>query len=279
MRGLRHVVVVIAAVLVAGAGLVVYRATGDAATASILDKDRLTIGVKTDQPRVGLGRPDGTYEGFDIDVATYIAGRLGFDAEHIRFVAVTSDSREEALRRGDVDLVLATYSITPWRKELVTFGGPYYVAHQDILVRTGDTSIRNVSDLKGKWLCQVSGSESWKRVTVERRVAAKLVWARSYSECVTGLRKGRLDAVSTDDLILAGFSIAEGSGTTMVNAPFTNEKYGVGLKKGDVKGCLAVNRYLTEMYQNGVAETLLTTWFGAVDFAVATTVPQFEGCA
>ncbi|WP_233525829.1 glutamate ABC transporter substrate-binding protein [Actinomadura spongiicola] len=279
MRGLRHAVVVIAAVLVAGAGLVAYRATGDAATASILDKDRLTIGVKTDQPRVGLRKPDGTYEGFDIDVATYLAGRLGFDAKHIRFVAVTSDTRDEALKRGDVDLVLATYSITPRRKERVTFGGPYYVAHQDILVRTGDTSIRNVSDLKGRRLCRVRGSESWQRVRVERGVAAKQVWAESYSECVTGLRKGSLDAVSTDDLILAGFSIAEGSGTTMVNAPFTNEKYGVGLKKGDLKGCLAVNRYLTEMYQNGVAETLLTTWFGAVDFAVATTVPQFEGCA
>ncbi|GAA4239839.1 glutamate ABC transporter substrate-binding protein [Actinomadura meridiana] len=281
MRGLRNAVIVIVAVVVVGAALAVYRATGgDAATTTIVGADRLTIGVKTDQPHVGLLKPNGRFEGFDVDVATYIAGRLGVDAEHVRFVPVTSENREKALRNGDVDLVVASYSITPQRKQDVTFGGPYYVAHQDILVRTGDSSIKNVSDLAGKKLCRVTGSNSWKRVTVEREVAAELVPAESYGDCVAKLRGPghQLDAVSTDDLILAGYAIDGGPGTTMVNAPFTNEKYGVGIRKGDVEGCLAVNRALTEMYQRGIAKTMLTDWFGAVDFAVAITVPAFEGC-
>jgi glutamate transport system substrate-binding protein len=269
---------VIVAFVVVGAALIVYRATGDAGSGSVVGADRLRIGVKADQPRVGFRKPDGTFEGFDIDVATYVAGRLGVDADHIEFVAVTSDNREKALRDGDVDLVLASYSITPRRKQDVTFGGPYYVAHQDILVRADDDSIKNVSDLRGKRLCRAKGSNSWQRVVSERQVPVRQVKADTYSDCVARLRQRRLDAVSTDDLILAGFAIAGGPGSKMVNAPFTNEKYGVGLRKGDVDGCLAVNRALTEMYQNGVAKTLLTDWFGAVDFDVATTVPAFEGC-
>ncbi|MGH3241904.1 MAG: glutamate ABC transporter substrate-binding protein [Spirillospora sp.] len=281
MRALRNVVVVIAAVVLVGVALAVYRASGDGASASIVGKGKLRIGVKADQPRLGLRMRDGKIRGFDVDVATYIAGGLGVYGDDITWVGLTSDEREKALRDGTVDMVIATYSITPERKEQVTFGGPYYVTHQDILIRTGDReSIRNVGDLAGRRLCRAAGSNSWRRVTQERQVAAKLVPAGSYSECVSALLKGRLDAVSTDDLILAGFAASPaGSGTEMVGAPFTNEKLGVGLRKGDVAGCEAVNRYLTEMYQNGTAKTLLSEWFGSVDFDVATGVPEFEGCA
>ncbi|TMR00346.1 glutamate ABC transporter substrate-binding protein [Actinomadura soli] len=270
--------IVIVAVLLVGVALVAYRAGGGEATASIIGKKSLRIGVKSDQPGLGLRMWDGTFTGFDVDVATYVAGRLGVGPDDLSFVGLTSKEREAALDDGTVDIVFATYSITPERKGKVTFGGPYYVAHQDILVRAGDRSIKNVSDLRGKRLCQAAGSNSWRRVTEERKVAATLVAASNYSECVTALKEGRMDAVSTDDLILAGFAAANGSGTTMVKAPFTNEKYGVGLKKGDVEGCQAVNRYLTEMYQNGAAKTLLTEWFGSVDFAVGASVPEFEGC-
>jgi glutamate transport system substrate-binding protein len=277
VRASRNAVAVIVAALVAAAALAVHRAGGESPV-SIVGRDTLRIGVKPDQPRLGWRKSDGSFEGFDVDVATYIAGRLGVDPGDIEFVGLPSGEREKALHDGDVDLVFATYSITPERKQQVTFAGPYYVAHQDILVRTGDTSIENVGDLKGKRLCQVAGSHSWRRVTMERKVPAKLWPATLYSECITALRQGHVDAVSTDDLILAGFAAEQGSGTTMVNAPFTNEKYGVGLKKGDVKGCEAVNRSLTEMYQNGTAKTLLNTWFGSVDFDITTTVPSFEGC-
>ncbi|WUH99826.1 glutamate ABC transporter substrate-binding protein [Spirillospora sp. NBC_00431] len=280
MRVLRNAGVVIAAVLLVGGALAVYRAGGDEASASIVGKRTLRIGVKADQPRLGLRMPDGAIKGFDVDVATYIAGGLGVYGDDITWVGLTSDDRDKALRDGTVDMVVATYSITPEREEKITFGGPYYVSHQDILVRAGDRSIENVSDLAGKRLCQAAGSNSWRRVTQERKVPAKLVPAGSYSECVTALLKGRLDAVSTDDLILAGFAASPGgSGTRMVGAPFTNERLGVGLRKGDAAGCRAVNRHLTEMYQNGTAKTLLSEWFGSVDFAVATGVPEFVGCA
>ena len=251
---------------------------GDAAAPSIADKGSLIIGVDGDQP--GLGVKSGrTLDGFDIDVATYVAGRLGVSQEKVKFHPISAAAQDRALRTGTVDMLFTAHSITPERSRQVTFGGPFYVAHQDILVRANNESIKNVRDLGGKRLCQVAGSYSWWRVTRDLQVPARLVPARSYGECVSMLTKGRVDAVSTDDLILAGYAAATGSGITMVNAPFSNERYGVGLRKGDLRGCEEVNRILTEMYQSGAATTMLTRRFGLVGLDVTTTVPQFEGCA
>lgn len=242
---------------------------------SIVGKKSLVIGVKEDQPGLGLKKADGAYEGFDVDVAKYVARKLGAD---VTFRTAISANRESFLQRGTVDLVVATYSITAARKTEVTFGGPYYVAHQDTLVRADDQSIGNVRELKGKRLCRVEGSVSWKRVVEERKVDADLVPASTYSECLAKLTGGELDAVSTDDLILAGFASEEGDKVKIVNAPISDEKYGIGIREGDVDGCEAVNKAITEMYQDGTAATLLRKWFGDTSLRLVTTVPQFEGC-
>ncbi|GII82564.1 ABC transporter substrate-binding protein [Sphaerisporangium siamense] len=243
-----------------------------AAGTSVLDKDALVIGVKPDQPGLGVKVSPGKYRGFDIDVATYVARKLG---KPVRFVDAPSSQRERLLMDGAVDLIFATYSITPERKTKVAFGGPYYVAHQDTLVRTGQAAIDNVRDLRDRKLCQVTGSNSWKRVKEERKIPVVLVPSASYSECVSDLRAGKVDAVSTDDLILAGFATP---GTTIVNAPFSDERYGVGIRNGDVDGCEAVNKAITEMYQDGTAKRLLERWFARSGLALTFTVPQFEGC-
>ncbi|SPT59420.1 glutamate ABC transporter substrate-binding protein [Actinomadura madurae] len=251
---------------------------GDDGPPSVTDRDTLVIGVRDTPPGLAFRAGDGSLQGFDVDVSTYIAGRLGVTSGDLTFRVLAPDEWETALNRGTLDMVVAAYTITPERKERVTFAGPYYVAHQDILVRQGDESVRNVRDLRGKRLCQVSGSDSWRRVTEDRKVAASPVPARTYGECVKALADGRVDAVSTDDLTLAGLAAAPGSGATLVDAPFTDERYGIGLRKGDVDGCQAVNRILTGMYQNGAADTLLDQWFTAPGFDAASAVPRFEGC-
>ncbi len=284
MRATRNALAAFVVIALAAVAALVSCQTGGREGSSIVDKNALAIGVKSDQPGLGLETKNGTFEGFDVDVATYVAAGLGIQKEDITFRATPSNERERALREGAVDMVVATYTITPERKEQVTFAGPYYVAHQDILVRERDNSTKDVRDLSGKKLCQAAGSNSWRRVTEEREVVAVLVPAGSYSECVTDLEENRIDAVSTDDLILAGFAAAKApkaasAKVKLVNAPFTDERYGVGLARGDRKGCEAVNRILTKMYQDGTAETLLTEWFKPVGLDVTTTVPQFEGCA
>ncbi|GAA1753950.1 glutamate ABC transporter substrate-binding protein [Streptomonospora arabica] len=247
-------------------------------TVSIVDAARLRIGVKDDQPGLGMRADGGGIEGFDVDVALYIAEELGVPAEDVEFVGVTSEERERVLVSGEVDLVLATYSITQLRKTVVTFGGPYYVAHQDILVRAGDTSITGVADLEGRRLCQGAGSNSANRVIEERGIDAVRVERPTYSDCIGLLAEGDVDAVSTDDLILAGYLEDAPSDFHLVNAPFTNEKYGVGVAKEDIAGCEEVNRAITRMYQDGTAAWLLRKWFGDSGLDVNTSVPQFEGC-
>jgi glutamate transport system substrate-binding protein len=261
---------------------------GDSEASSLVEKakndKKLTIGVKIDQPGLGLKKPDGTMEGFDVDVARYIAEKLGVPESGITWKETISANREPFIQQGQVDLVVATYSILDERKQKVTFAGPYIVAHQDIMLRADDTSVTQVEDLKGKRICQASGSNSYKRITDPapngQGISAKLVAAGSYSECVTRLAGKTLDAVTTDDLILAGFAGQGGGDFKILGTPFTDEKYGVGMKKGDVESCEAVNDAITEMYKDGTATQLLQKWFGSAEgLQLPTAAPAFEGCA
>jgi glutamate transport system substrate-binding protein len=267
--------IVVALTLVAGLGACA-SAAGEGG--SIVTKDTLVIGVSKDQPGLGMRKPDGTFQGFDVDVAKYIAAHLESKPKKIRFEPVTSARREAEIQQGDVDLVVSSYSITPQRKTKVAFAGPYYVAHQDTLVRQADTGIRNVRDLAGRRLCAVNGSVSWQRVTVERKVPAHLVPAATYGDCLAKLTSGAVDAISTDDLILAGFAAEKGRQVRFVNAPISDERYGVGLRQSDVTGCEDVNKAITAMYLDGTAAKLLHRWFGATGLNLTDTVPQFEGC-
>jgi glutamate transport system substrate-binding protein len=266
------------AVAAAVAGALTACGIGHASEASVAGKDSLTVGVYTDRPGLSLRDATGTYKGFDIDVAKDIARRLGVTGDHLHLVPVNVAQRETYLLDGRVDMVVATFSITPERLTKLGFAGPYYVAHQDILVRADDTSVHNVRDLTGKRLCQVAGSISEKRVTKQRKIPVRLVPSPGYGDCVTKLVGGALDAVSTDDIILAGFAAQQGGRLRMVNAPFSDEPMGIGLRKGDVTGCEEVNKAITQMYQDGTAAKLLDRWFSATGLKLTTTVPQFQGC-
>jgi len=270
-------------VVAAGLAVLSMGMTGCAKKASsVADKDKLIIGVKYDQPGLGVKTANGV-EGFDVDVAKYIAGKLGVKEGDITWKEARSANRETFLQNGTVDMVIATYSITDARKPKVSYGGPYIVTHQDMLVRADDTSIKSVQDLKGKKICAVSGSNSWKNITtgtnkLNVKVAATTVPAQGYTECMTKLKGGAVDVVSTDATILAGFARQVGGGVKIVNAPFTDEKYGVGLKKGDKKGCEQVNTAIKSMYSDGTAKKLWDKWFSSTGLPFDSNVPQPEGC-
>lgn len=278
----RRIAIALAAVAALGTSLA---ACGESASSSSLvdkakNEKKLTIGVKYDQPGLGLKQPDGKVDGFDVATATYIAGKLGVPANGITWKEARSANRESYLQQGQVDLVIASYSILPDRQKKVTFGGPYYVAHQDTMVRSGDDSMKTVKDLKGKRLCKVAGSNSWKRVTEDEHVkGVKLVPASAYDECVTKLSGESIDALSTDDLILAGYAAREPEKFKLLNNPFTDEKYGVGIRKGDKKGCDAVNKAITEYYSDGTAKKNLEKYYGKTGLKLTTTVPEFVGCS
>jgi len=220
--------------------------------------DTITIGIKFDQP--GLGFKDGdTFTGFDVDVATYVADKLGYSADQIEFVESISANRETMIQNEQVDMIFATYSINEERQEVIDFAGPYFIAGQDLLIRAEDAgTITGPDSLNGLDLCSVSGSTSAQRVKDEYAEDTNLVEQPGYSQCVQFLLDGSVDAVTTDDIILAGLAAAQGNGELqVVGAPFSTENYGVGLPEGS-ELCADVNTAITEMIEDGSWETAVT---------------------
>ena len=214
------------------------------------ESGKIRIGIKFDQPGLGF-KKSGTYVGFDVDVAKYIAKKLGYSEDEIVWKEAPSKQREAMLQNGDVDMILATYSITDERKTAVSFAGPYFVAGQDLLVRKDDHSINGPEDLNGKRLCSVTGSTS--AATVKEKFASEvqLMEQPGYAECATALFSGIVDAVTTDDIILAGLASASRGKLRVVGKPFTQEYYGVGIKKGDTALAKKINAAITEMIKDG----------------------------
>ncbi|MFI6325843.1 glutamate ABC transporter substrate-binding protein [Nonomuraea sp. NPDC050556] len=251
----------------------------------VADGGKIVVGTKWDQPALGLKGANGP-EGFDVDVAKAVLKEVngGKDVD-IEWKESTSANRETFLEKGTVDIIFATYSITDARKTKVTFGGPYVIAHQDVMTRKDDTSINAPTDLKGKKICKAAGSNSYKRITDpppdgKLDIDATPVDAASYSECVQKLGGNNLDAVTTDDLILAGFAKQAGGNFKVLGQGFTDEKYGIGLKKGDTKTCEAVNTAVKKLWDNGEMKKMLDKWFGGIEgLKVSDTAPPAEGCA
>ncbi|MFE0643733.1 glutamate ABC transporter substrate-binding protein [Streptomyces sp. NPDC058877] len=226
--------------------------------------DKITVGIKFDQPGLGLKTPDGTYAGFDVDVARYVAKELGYSEDKINFKQAPSAERENLIKNGDVKFVVASYSINDKRKKEVDFAGPYFLAHQDLLVRSDDNSITKVEDLNSKKLCSVSGSTSAQNVKDKLAPQADLQQLGGYSECLTGLENKAVDALTTDDSILAGYaSQKEHAGKfKLAGLRMSDEKYGIGLKKGDEELRGKINEALKKMVSDGTWEKLVQTHFG-----------------
>ncbi|MFE8963857.1 glutamate ABC transporter substrate-binding protein [Streptomyces iakyrus] len=207
----------------------------------------ITVGIKFDQPGLGQKTPQG-YAGFDVDVATYVAKKLGYNEDQIEWKEAKSADRETMLQRGDVDFIAATYSITPERQEKVDFAGPYLLAHQDVLVRADDNSIKSPADLNNKKLCSVTGSTSAQNVKEKLAPKADLQQYPTYSACLSGLQNKAIDALTTDDSILAGYAAQDQFKGKFKLGGFqmTNENYGIGVKKGsDLKD--KINKALEDM--------------------------------
>lgn len=238
--------------------------SGCSATGS---EDTIRIGIKYDQP--GLGYQDGRdYTGFDTDVARYVAAELGYSEDQIEWVEAPSANRENMLTNNQVDMIFATYSITEKRLKTVDFAGPYFVAGQDLLVQAENTDITGPESLAGKNLCSVTGSTSAKKIQDKYSSEVQLVQQNSYSDCVVALNAGMVDAVTTDDIILAGLASTKANQgeLKLVGNTFSTENYGVGLPKGSDK-CAAINAAINKMVETGAWEEAIEKNVGAAGYA------------
>ncbi|MGH3489251.1 MAG: glutamate ABC transporter substrate-binding protein [Actinopolymorphaceae bacterium] len=226
--------------------------------AKLADAGKITIGVKTDQPGIGYLEPGSDAPtGFDIEMGKIIAAKLGIAPEDVTWKETVSDNREPFLENGTVDIVIASYSINDERRQVVGQYGPYYITGQQLLVREDDkdriTGPEQLADVK---TCSVTGSTSLDKVADD--YGASPVPFDTYSDCVTQLQNGSVDAVTTDGAILLGYAAQAPDELEVVGKAFSEERYGIGYTHGDAEMC----KFLDETVQAAVKDG---TWAEAFE--------------
>ena len=212
------------------------------------DSGEITIGVKYDQPGIGFkGATDDMPVGFDPEIGKILAASLGISAEDITWKETISDNREPFLQEGEVDLVIASYSITDERRQVVGQAGPYYVTGQQLLVAS-DSDIDSLDDVKGTEVCSVTGSTSLENIEAE---GAKRRGFDTYSECVDQVLSGTVDAMTTDGAILLGYAAENPDELKVVVDPFSEERYGVGYSQDKPEMCQWIVDTLTQAQEDG----------------------------
>jgi glutamate transport system substrate-binding protein len=247
--------------------------------AEIAEAGTVTIGTKFDQPGFGLQNLEGVPEGFDVEVAKIIAGALGIAEEDIEWKETPSDIREQVIEDGEVDFVVATYTINDERKQRITFAGPYYVAGQMLMTLADDDRFSGPEDIAENpdaKVCSVTGSTP--SINIEEYLADKdqLILFDVYDKCADALSTGQVDVVTTDNVILAGF-VSESDGEfQLVGEQFTEEPYGIGIEKGDTAFCEFINDTLAEnedAYNTAWEETA-----GQIEGTETPTLPEPDAC-
>ena len=210
----------------------------------------IKIGTKYDQPLFGQVGLDGKPVGFDVEMGKLIAAKLGIAADKIEWSETVSANREPFIEQGRVDLVIATYTINDKRKQVVDFAGPYYEAGQALMVLKDNDTIKKPEDVKGKKVCSVTGSTP--AATIVDKYGAELSPAGTYSACLEPLRNKQVEAITTDNVILAGFVDKEPDVFKLASdETFTKEPYGIGLKKGDTEFRNWINDQLEAFDKDG----------------------------
>ncbi|WP_309067079.1 glutamate ABC transporter substrate-binding protein [Microbacterium sp.] len=213
---------------------------------AIQERDKVIVGVKEDQP--GLGYLDVTTNertGFDIDIARWIAASLGYDEDRIEFKPIASANREQAIVNGDIDYYVGTYSINDKRKEQIDFAGPYFITGQGLLVAKDAPEADKLEDFNGKKVCSATGSTPIQNIKANFPEIDTQEYDL-YSACVQDLIDGKVDAVTTDQAILIGYAAQYPDDVKVTGGLFTEERYGVGLKKGDDALRAHINDLFTE---------------------------------
>ena len=245
---------------------------GEAADASVISASEWASKVKSaGSLRVGstrtselisyLDETDNTLRGFDAGLYQLLTAYILGDATKFDFTQVTSDTRESVLQNDQVDAVFATYSITDKRKALIDFAGPYFTAHQGILVMASNTDINSAADLDGKNVAVQSGSTG---PSIVEEVAPKAVLSE-YStdeEARAALEQGRVDAYVIDETLQEGSIVANPGKYRLVSETIgPDDPYGIGLAKGS-DAVDFVNAFLQKVEDDGVWKQLWKVCIG-----------------
>ncbi|MCM3784630.1 transporter substrate-binding domain-containing protein [Neobacillus mesonae] len=229
--------------------------------AAIKERGKLIAGVKYDTRLFGLKDPiSGNVEGFDIDMAKALAKKILGDETKIELKEVTSKTRTPLLQNGEIDIIIATMTITEDRKKEVDFSDVYFNAGQSLLVPKGSPITGIDSLTSDTTVLAVKGSTSVTNIK-EKAPDAKVLEFENYQEAFTALKANKGNALTTDNSILLGM-MQDDPNYEMVGGNFTDEPYGMAIKKGDQQMVDTVNEMLTELTDSGEYDTLYEKWLG-----------------
>ncbi|WP_100446814.1 glutamate ABC transporter substrate-binding protein [Glycomyces xiaoerkulensis] len=222
------------------------------------DPDRVVVGISQSTNLMGYRDPvSGDLSGFDVDIAKELVERLVGSADDVQWVPMTSGEREEAVNSGRVDMVVRTMTMNCSRWEEVEFSTEYYHAGQRLLVAS-DSGIEGLQDLTGDHLvCTGAGSTSPRNIADDSE--AQPVTVPDFNDCLVLLQQGVVDAITTDDTILAGMAIQDPT-LEVVGEAFSEEPYGVAFAKGDTDLARFVNGALEDMIDDGTWQEIYDRW-------------------
>lgn len=245
---------IFAALLLALVGLTFSRGVAaDTTTSDIQKRGELIVGVKQDVPNFGYKSPEnGTYSGLETDLAKLIADELGVS---ITYVPVTAQTRGPLLDNEQVDMDIATFTITDERKKLYNFTTPYYTDASGFLVNKS-ANIEDIEDLNGLTIGVAQGSITQtliKEIGKEKGLTFKFVELGSYPELITSLHAHRIDAFSVDKSILSGYTSKK---TEILDYSFKTADYGVVTKKSNTQLNDYVNQLISKWKEDGTLQQL-----------------------
>jgi len=250
--------------------------SADAAEAveNIKARGRLIVGLDIGSNLFSFRDPiTGEITGFDVDVAGEIARDIFGTPSQVEYRILSSADRVTALQNNQVDIVVKTMSITCERKKLVNFSTVYLVANQRILAPR-DSTISQASDLSGKRVCAVKGTTSLRRIQ-EIDPSPIVIQVVTWADCLVALQQRQVDAVSTDDSILAGL-VAQDPYLHIIGPSMNEEPYGIGINLENTGLVRFVNGTLDRIRREGTWNTLYRKWLTVLGAPPAPPVPRYS---
>lgn len=240
---------------------------------AIKARGRLIVGLDTGSNLFSFRDPmSGKLVGFDVDIAREISRDLFGDPDRVDFAILTSAERIEALKDSTVDVVVKTMTITCARKDEVSFSTVYFQAQHRVLAVRG-SGINGVADLANKRVCAVEGTTSLRRL--QRIVpTAQIVAASMWSDCLVVLQQRQVDAISTDDSILAGLATQDPY-LEIVGDSLSPEPYGVGINKNSEDLVRFVNGTLERIRADGTWNRMYANWLSVLGSSPGAPFPQY----
>ncbi len=234
------------------------RADAEAAVENIRNRGRLIVGLDIGSNLFSFRDPiTGEITGLDVDIAGEVARDIFGTPSQMEYRILSSADRIEALENNQVDIVVKTMSMTCERRERVAFSTEYLSANQRILAAR-DSRIRQAADLSGKRVCAVKGTTSRTRVQ-QIQPPVDLVDVITWADCLVALQQRQVDAVSTDDSILAGL-VSQDPYLHIVGPSMNSEPYGIGINKNNDGLVRFVNGTLERIRRDGTWNTLYRKW-------------------